>query len=428
MRAHRALTAWALVHARRDRGVNGLANVRRNLCFAACLWVTAHAVAQGTDAASKLKLQQLMEQSRQRVTNSAPNSTGTTTTQSLPNAARMQERTQLLAHGEAALARSDTDTALNAFESAANILHSADTEMGLVRSYMQTGQYRRALAFGAHTAGAHLDEVGGSALYAWLLHIGGQPVFAQRLLAQAQTRVPGHPLLTAVGRQLQTSAPLATGAMLQTPVRMAPYGPRTGMPAHAHVVSSGVLIDNGQRALVPIASMDASPKLWVRNGLGQLSVARIERKLTGLQLAVLRLSTPLPMDEAFTLAPSNAFPGSIAYAVEYVPSNDATPRWPVLHTGFVGDAVDKGQGRQLNISLPQHPRGGPVLDAAGQLIGVAIRNGNASDQIVLTSQLYERLGNGLGPMPQASAERQRASVDQIYEAALRSSLQVIGIK
>jgi hypothetical protein len=119
---------------------------------------------------------------------------------------------------------------------------------------------------------------------------------------------------------------------------------------------------------------------------------------------------------------------SIAYAVEYVPSNDATPRWPVLHTGFVGDALDKGQGRLLNISLPQHPRGGPVLDEAGRLIGMALGNGSASDQIVLTSQLYQRLGNGLGPMPQASAERQRASVDQIYEAALRSSLQVIGIQ
>jgi hypothetical protein len=93
--------------------------------------------------------------------------------------------------------------------------------MGLVRTYMQTGQYRRALAFGAHTAGAHLDVVGGSALYAWLLHIGGQPVFAQRLMAQALVRVPGHPLLASVQQQLQTNAPLASGAMLQAPVPMA---------------------------------------------------------------------------------------------------------------------------------------------------------------------------------------------------------------
>jgi hypothetical protein len=187
--------------------VNGLVNVRRKLCLVACPLLMTHAAAQSTDAASNQKLQQLMEQGRQRATASAPSPTGNATPQGVPNAARLQERTQLLARGEAALARSDTDTALAAFEAAANILHAADTEMGLVRTYMQTGQYRRALAFGAHTAGAHLDVVGGSALYAWLLHIGGQPVFAQRLMAQAQARAPEHPLLAAVRQQLQTSAP-----------------------------------------------------------------------------------------------------------------------------------------------------------------------------------------------------------------------------
>jgi hypothetical protein len=393
-----------VAHARRDRAVNGLVGVRRKLVLAACFsWMT-HAVAQRTDTVRA------------------------TAAHSLPNAAHMRERTQLLARGEAALARSDADAALIAFETAANILHAADTEMGLVRTYMQTGQYRRALAFAAHTAGAHNDDVGGSALYAWLLHIGGQTVFAQRLMAEAQTRAPGHRLLSTAAQQLQTTAPLATGILLQVPARMAPYGTRSGMPATAYVVASGLLIDNGRRALVPIASSGASPKLWVRNGMGQLSMARVESKLADLQLAVLTLSTPLPIDDAFTLAPSNAFPGSVAYAVEYVPSNDATPRWPVLHTGFVGDAIDNGQSRQLNMSLPPNPHGGPVWDATRRLIGVAMHHSGASDRIVLTSQIHRRLSDLLGSMSEAKTERQRASADQIYEAALRSCLQVINLR
>jgi hypothetical protein len=393
-----------VAHARRDRVVNDLVSARRKLVLAACFsWVT-RAVRQRTDTVRA------------------------TEAHSLPNAAHMRERTQLLARGEAALARSDANTALIAFESAANILHAADTEMGLVRTYMQTGQYRRALAFAAHTAGAHNDDVGGSVLYAWLLHIGGQTAFAQRLMAEAQARAPDHRLLATAAQQLQTKAPLAKGVLLQAPARMAPYGARSGMPASAHVVASGLLIHKGRRALVSIASLGASPRLWVRNGMGQLSAARVERKLADLQLAVLNLSTPLPMDEAFTLAPSNAFPGSVAYAVEYVPSNDATPRWPVLHTGFVGDAVDKGQSRQLNMSLPPNPHGGPVWDATGRLIGVAMHHSGAPDRIVLTSQLHRRLSDSLAPMPEAQAERQRASVDQIYEAALRSCLQVINLR
>ena len=103
---------------------------------------------------------------------------------------RLQERADLLASGEQALARRDVDAALLAFDRAALILHAADTEIALVRAYMQGGDYRRALAFGAHTAGAHLDVVGGSALYAWLLHAGGQSAIAQRLIDEAQGRAP----------------------------------------------------------------------------------------------------------------------------------------------------------------------------------------------------------------------------------------------
>jgi hypothetical protein len=397
--------------------VNGSVDAQLKLGLVACFFTITQAVAQSTDTTSNPKLQQLVEQSRQRG--------ASLTTKGLPNAARMLERTQLLARGEAALVRSDTDAALAALEAAANILHAADTEMGLVRAYMQTGQYRRALAFGAHTAGAHLDEAGGSALYAWLLHIGGQTVFAQRLMAQAQARTPSHPLLASVRQQLQTNAPLASGTLLQAPVRMAPYGSRTGLPAAARVVASGLLIDKGRRALVPIASLGASPKLWVRNGMGQLSAAHVERKLDDVQLAVLTLSKPLPSDEDFTLAPSNAFPGSVAYAVEYVPSGDATPRWPMLRTGFVGDAIDNGQSRQLNISLPPNPHGGPVLDAAGRLIGLAISYSGAPDRIVLTYEIHKRLGVLLGAIPRPTTSIARVSVDQIYESALRSSLQVV---
>ena len=80
--------------------------------------------------------------------------------------ARLLERADLLKTGEAALSRLDVNAALDAFERAALIVHAADTEIALVRTYMQGGDYRRALAFGAHTAGSHLDVIGGSTLYA----------------------------------------------------------------------------------------------------------------------------------------------------------------------------------------------------------------------------------------------------------------------
>ncbi len=50
---------------------------------------------------------------------------------------------------------------------------------------MQAGEYRRALSFGAHAAGAHRDFPAATALYAWLLYVGGQDAFAARRLDAA---------------------------------------------------------------------------------------------------------------------------------------------------------------------------------------------------------------------------------------------------
>jgi hypothetical protein len=374
------------------------------------------------DAPSQQKLKQLMLQVQARAAG------GTSSANQAPavaeQAARLQERSALLALGEAALARSDADAAQQAFERAALIQHAADTEMGLVRTSMQQGQYRRALAFGAHTAGAHLDVVGGSALYAWLLHLGGQAAVAQRLLTDATARAPTQPLLVAVQKQLLADAPLASGLLLQTPVRMAPYGPLAGLPKGARVVGTGLLAGGGLMALLPKGTLGKSTKVWVRNGLGQMALAHIDRKFSDLGIVALRLRTALPLVEPLQLAPGDAFPGSVAYVVEYAPSHDATPQWPALHTGFLGSPLASHAARPLGITLSPGPRGGPVFDDGGRLVGMAVRQSGATDQLVLASRLLERIGAALGSATTA-AQRQRTSVDQVYESALRSTLQII---
>jgi len=88
-------------------------------------------------------------------------------------AARMPQRVALLARAQAELEHGDASAALDDFERAAMMLHAADAELGLIRAAMQDGQYRRALAFCAHTAGEHVDETDGGVLYAWLLRVGG---------------------------------------------------------------------------------------------------------------------------------------------------------------------------------------------------------------------------------------------------------------
>jgi S1-C subfamily serine protease len=362
-----------------------------------------------------------MEQARQR---SAPSAAGSTALQALPSPARLQERTQLLASAEAALARSDIATAQQAFERAALITHAADTEMGLVRTHMQAGQYRRALAFGAHTAGTHLDAVGGAALYAWLLRIGGQEAAAQRMLTDALTRTPQHPLLVATQHQLQSGQPLAHGLLLQAPVRMAPYGSQTGLPSAARVAGSGLLFDSGTRVLVPMATLGPSRKLWVRNGLGQLAPAHVEKKHAKLKVATLRLGSALPVDTVLPLADKDAFAGSVGYAVEYTASDNSAPQWPVLSIGFLGEPSADGTTRALGITLAAGPRGGPVFDNLGRLVGMALASPSGQNQLVTASQLYAAVGQPLGKISAAPA-RERMPIDQVYELAQKNTVQII---
>jgi hypothetical protein len=389
------------------------------LVLLVCLSAPATAHAADTESASSQKLKRIMEQSRA----DAPMAAG---------GDAPQERAVLLARGEAALVRNDTDAAQTAFDNAASVLHAADTEMGLVRTYMQQGQYRRALAFAAHTAGSHPDDARGSALYAWLLHIGGQPVIAQKLLAENTARVPKHYLLSEVQKQLQTNAPVATGDLLNTPARMAPQGPLVGLPKRASVIASGLLIESGKLALVPTAVLGKRSQVWVRNGLGQLASAQRDPKRSDPTITVLTLRTKLAEPDALMLAPRDAFPGSPAFALEYNPSTPAHPQWPVLHMGFLGTPQAYSTDRPLGITLNPGPRGGPVFDEGGRLVGIAMtalaKTGKPSklgneDQLVLTSALHQRLGPALGTV--ASAQKQRVSVDQIYESALRSTVQII---
>lgn len=159
-----------------------------------------------SSSASDSKLRQMMERVQMRNRGAASSAGGTGYAQAIPRE-RLQERTRLMRTGEAALARLELDKASNAFNRAALIQRAADTEIALVRAYMQSGQYRRALASGAHTAGAHLDVVAGSALYAWLLSAGGQGVIGRHLLNEAQARIPNHPIVTRVQMQWRSGAP-----------------------------------------------------------------------------------------------------------------------------------------------------------------------------------------------------------------------------
>jgi hypothetical protein len=340
-------------------------------------------------------------------------------------AARLPQRVALLARAQAELERGDANQALDDFERAAMMLHASDAELGLIRAAMQDGQYRRALAFCAHTAGEHTDDADGGALYAWLLRIGGQGELATRELARTRAQAPDDPLAAAVEAAFAASPAVAAGVLLAPLHRMAPWpvalDGQAPAPATARLAGNATLVDDGAAALLPRAAIDAasSVRVWVRNGLGQTMPATLDRGDAALEsrgLARLTLQTPLPVGASQVAAGRAPFAGSPGYAVQFGAGSE--PAWPTLTQGFLGGPIGASDLRKLGFgSTP----GAPVLDAKGALIGVTLATpGEPATWLPLAASTPSPAG-----VPAAPAGRALVAPDAIYEAGLRRALQVL---
>jgi hypothetical protein len=344
-------------------------------------------------------------------------------------AGQVAERRRLAEEGESALARGDTEAAALAFDSAARIVHSADIEMGLVRTYMQAGDYRRALTFASHAAGAHRNVPAGTALYGWLLYIGGQGVAARHYLSDAQAAFPDDEALRQAGAMVAAPQSLPGVALLSPPLRAAPYPvPFSAVPEGARTAGTALLLGDGRLAVAPAATVRGARQLWVRNAMGQ-TVAAEWLHGPDTALAVLKLASPLPAVPWLSAPPRQPFAGSPSMTVEYVPGSDGGATWPLLHQGFFGRSLASPDDRVLGIDLASGPRGGPVFDAFGRLAGMSVPGVDGVDRMVSV----EALSSAAGLPPLAAADGKapvarpadRVSVDALYEVGMRLALQVL---
>ena len=333
----------------------------------------------------------------------------------------------LVEQGEQALRTNDANAALRAYERAAALRHEAAAEWGLVRSWMQAGEYRRALAFSAHAAGAHAELAEGAGLYAWLLHIGGQTALAQQTLDAAVQLQPGHPLLAATAERLRDPAMQPDPRLLEGATRQAPYTD-SSLPPQAHAMSSGLLLPNGRLALVPAEAVPQASTLWVRDATGHTVMARLSRVLPELGLAELAIDAPWrePNPPLLPAAPRDAFPGSPQMAVEFAARADAPalPTWPLLHIGFVG-AWQSASVFALGSELASAgPHGGPVFDRAGRLIGVALCGADGRPTLLAASALRAVWPQAFAASPEVAP----MSPDAVYERATTMVLQLIVLR
>jgi len=327
----------------------------------------------------------------------------------------------LLVRADAALKAGDANAARDAFEQAAALRHAADIEIGWVRAQMQAGEYRRALAFAAHIAGAHPHEGQGAALYAWLLFLGGQEAVARDALARAELRLPGDALLSSVKTRLTTASAAPPDAPFFAPQ---PLG--DNVPAQARAMGNAILLPDARHAIVPLALVEGGGSLWLRNGLGRSVRAELLRSDAASGLAVLQLAMPLDAPAALTLAPREPFPGSPGLVVGYRVEADALPAWPRLSAGFLGGPMPDGAQRRLGIEVPAGSAGSPVFDAAGRLAGIVLPPvAQGQPGLARVASLIAAAGREWPASATSGTTPPAMPVDQLYERALRSSLQLI---
>lgn len=169
-------------------------------------------------------------------------------------------------------------------------------------------------------------------------------------------------------------------------IRNMPEYARPGIPAFYEMFpfptgtqitgGSGVVIDGGRKVVTNRHVIEQGKDFAVRNGLGDVSKARVVFRSDTDDLAVLELDTPFPKDRAV----QNEFfqrakPGSSTVVMGY-------PLWYVLGSStpsLSNGVVAKGTGInedpttfQLTAKINKGNSGGPVFDMYGNLIGITM--------------------------------------------------------
>jgi hypothetical protein len=309
------------------------------------------------------------------------------------------------------------------FEQAASISHTAESEIGLTRTFMQRGEYRRALAFVAHTAGAHSDASAGTALYAWLLHLGGQTQIAALTLKRARERTPEDALLAATEAALGAPTSYAPATDLFSPLLTG----SAAVPSTARRLASGVLVNHGRSVLTVGDVIEAGHSLWVRQSVGRVSRARLARDFGASGIVELELLAALPAaEDELISAARDPFPGSPAFLMAFIGARNAAPVWPTLRVSFLGSPA-MGEARyRLGIDAAGAAQGGPVFDVAGRWIGMSMGDADGTHGLVLASEL-RRLG-AIAHLAAGATDVTRAMpLDEVYERGLRIAVEVLGV-
>lgn len=139
---------------------------------------------------------------------------------------------------------------------------------------------------------------------------------------------------------------------------------------------SGVVVDGGKRVVTNRHVIENATNFYVRNSLGDLSAAKVERVSKTDDLAVLLLATPFSNERAVTASQFGEARAGATIAVIGFPLTSVlgsmTPSITngiVIKTTGMGDSPDSFQ---VSAKMNKGNSGGAVFDTSGRVIGIAV--------------------------------------------------------
>ena len=226
-------------------------------------------------------------------------------------------------------------------------------------------------------------------------------------------------------------------ALEQSPLvaRPFPFPPTTQL-----VTGSGFVIDGGRRVITNRHVIEGTTEIYVRNSLGDLSRARIDKKSSTDDLAVLVLDKAFPNKRAVTMeqfAPARA---GANIAVLGFPMIDILGSvTPSITNGIVVKETgmqDAPEMFQLSAKMNKGNSGGAVVDSRGRVVGIAMGkldtvkimqgDGFLPEDINFAIHVARLKTLGVSPNLSLASTTREMSLEEIYQRYIGSVVMIAG--
>ncbi|MDD5035532.1 MAG: trypsin-like peptidase domain-containing protein [Methylococcaceae bacterium] len=141
------------------------------------------------------------------------------------------------------------------------------------------------------------------------------------------------------------------------------------------IVANGLIIDSGRRVVTTTRVIEKiQGEVQIRNGLGQVRKARVERRYDEEGLAMLRLTQPYPANWSLKPERMTAPDGiKFCFVLGHAVADGLDSAYPLIGPGVVFRAATGVGGlMQITSELSRDHSGSPVFDSTGRLIGIAL--------------------------------------------------------